>query len=106
MIAIAAAILFGLTPRLLAAEEKPSSIEIIPPPPAREFRATWIATVGNSCWPSKPGLTTAQQKAELIALLDRAEFALKEVEALLLAKSRLIRDDVEDVVDNLKCDPE
>ncbi len=72
MIAIAAAVLFGLMPRLLAAEEKPSSIEIIPPPPAREFRATWIATVGNSCWPSKPGLTTAQQKAELIALLNRA----------------------------------
>ena len=44
---------------------------IVPPPPAREFRAAWIATVGNSCWPSKPGLTTAQQKAELIAILDR-----------------------------------
>ena len=72
MIAIAAAVLFGLMPRLLAAAEKPSSIEIIPPPPAREFRATWIATVGNSCWPSKPGLSMAQQKAELIALLDRA----------------------------------
>jgi uncharacterized lipoprotein YddW (UPF0748 family) len=43
-----------------------------PPPPMREFRAAWIATVGNSCWPSKPGLTTAQQKAELITLLDRA----------------------------------
>jgi uncharacterized lipoprotein YddW (UPF0748 family) len=28
--------------------------------------------VGNSCWPSKPGLPTEQQKAELIALLDRA----------------------------------
>jgi uncharacterized lipoprotein YddW (UPF0748 family) len=72
MIAIAAALLFVLTPLLLAAEEKPASNEIVPPPPAREFRATWIATVGNSCWPSKPGLTTSQQKAELIALLDRA----------------------------------
>lgn len=38
----------------------------------REFRGMWVATVGNSCWPSKPGLTTAQQKAELIVLLDRA----------------------------------
>ena len=47
-------------------------LSIVPPAPAREFRATWIATVGNSCWPSKPGLTTAQQKAELIAILDRA----------------------------------
>lgn len=45
---------------------------VLPPAPAREFRAAWIPTVGNSCWPSKPGLSTAQQKAELIALLDRA----------------------------------
>jgi uncharacterized lipoprotein YddW (UPF0748 family) len=56
-----------------AAEESPAGATIAPPPaPAREFRAAWIATVGNSCWPSKPGLTTAQQKAELIAILDRA----------------------------------
>ena len=46
--------------------------EIIPPPPVREFRAAWIATVGNSSWPSKPGLSTAQQKAELVNMLDRA----------------------------------
>ena len=45
---------------------------ITPPPVAREFRAAWIATVGNSVWPSKPGLSTAEQKAELIAILDRA----------------------------------
>ncbi len=57
---------------LFAAEESSSANKIIPPPPMREFRAAWIATVGNSCWPSKPGLTTAEQKAELIALLDRA----------------------------------
>src|SRR5712671_1735583 len=44
----------------------------IPPKPAREFRGAWVATVKNIDWPSKPGLTTAQQKAELIALLDRA----------------------------------
>ncbi len=57
---------------LFAADEKIPAEKIIPPPPLREFRAAWIATVGNSCWPSKPGLSTAQQKAELIALLDRA----------------------------------
>ncbi len=45
---------------------------ITPPAPVREFRAAWIATVGNSSWPSKSGLTTAQQKAELLAILDRA----------------------------------
>lgn len=36
----------------------------------REFRAAWIATVANINWPSKPGLTTDQQKQEAIALLD------------------------------------
>jgi uncharacterized lipoprotein YddW (UPF0748 family) len=45
---------------------------ILPPKPSREFRAAWIATVGNIDWPSKPGLSTADQKAELIAILDRA----------------------------------
>jgi uncharacterized lipoprotein YddW (UPF0748 family) len=57
---------------LFAADDSNSADKIVPPPPVREFRAAWIATVGNSCWPSKPGLTTTQQKAELIALLDRA----------------------------------
>ncbi len=57
---------------LLAAGENHPPASVMPPAPLREFRAAWIATVGNSCWPSKPGLTTAQQKAELIALLDRA----------------------------------
>ena len=45
---------------------------VVPPPPPREFRGAWIATVANIDWPSKPGLTTDQQKAELIALLNRA----------------------------------
>ena len=45
---------------------------ITPPAPAREFRGAWIATVANIDWPSKPGLSVAQQKAELISLLDRA----------------------------------
>ncbi len=52
---------------LLATDEK-----ISPPPPAREFRAAWIATVANIDWPSKPGLSVAQQKSELVSLLDRA----------------------------------
>lgn len=46
-----------------------------PKPPAlpREFRAAWIATVSNIDWPSRPGLPVDQQKAELIAILDRAK---------------------------------
>jgi uncharacterized lipoprotein YddW (UPF0748 family) len=49
---------------------QPSSV--IPPKPLREFRAAWVATVGNIDWPSTNALTTAQQKAELLAILDRA----------------------------------
>jgi uncharacterized lipoprotein YddW (UPF0748 family) len=44
-----------------------------PPPVPREFRAMWIATVGNIDWPSKPGLPVATQQAELRALLDTAQ---------------------------------
>lgn len=36
----------------------------------REFRAAWIASVANINWPSKRNLTTEQQKAEAIYLLD------------------------------------
>ncbi|MFJ3719471.1 glycoside hydrolase family 10 protein [Streptomyces sp. NPDC090057] len=39
---------------------------------AAEMRGVWIATVANRDWPSKPGLTAAEQRAELIAHLDRA----------------------------------
>lgn len=39
-------------------------------PPKREFRGAWIATVTNLDWPSSPNLTVAQQKQELINLLD------------------------------------
>ncbi len=67
---LSALVLF-LPALIFAADEIYQPAVITPPEPPREFRAAWIATVGNSCWPSKPGLTTAQQKAELIALLDR-----------------------------------
>ncbi|MCS6777188.1 MAG: family 10 glycosylhydrolase [Chloroherpetonaceae bacterium] len=42
------------------------------PPVRREFRAAWVATVDNIDWPSKPGLPVETQKAELLAILDRA----------------------------------
>ncbi len=42
------------------------------PPPGREFRAAWVATVGNIDWPSTNTLSSAQQKAELLAILHRA----------------------------------
>ncbi|MGQ4414274.1 glycoside hydrolase family 10 protein [Streptomyces sp. SAS_269] len=39
---------------------------------AAEMRGVWLATVANRDWPSKPGLTAAEQRAELVAHLDRA----------------------------------
>lgn len=45
---------------------------LVPPAPMREFRAAWVATVGNIDWPSKPGLPVEQQKAELRLILDKA----------------------------------
>jgi uncharacterized lipoprotein YddW (UPF0748 family) len=49
----------------------PSNVR--PPAVQREFRGVWLASVKNIDWPSRPGLTTAQQKAELQAQLDRAQ---------------------------------
>src|ERR1041385_6621157 len=42
-----------------------------PPPVAREFRAAWLAPVGNIDWPSKPGRSTWEQQQELLAILNR-----------------------------------
>jgi uncharacterized lipoprotein YddW (UPF0748 family) len=43
-----------------------------PPPIDREFRGVVVATVANIDWPSSRDLSTEQQQAELIALLDLA----------------------------------
>lgn len=66
-------------------EEQPKPIKSSPPTkqvqtktavpktvvtPLREFRAAWIATVANINWPSKPGLSTDEQKAEALGILD------------------------------------
>jgi len=42
----------------------------IPPQVDREFRAAWVASVANINWPSKSGLSTADQQKEAIVLLD------------------------------------
>jgi uncharacterized lipoprotein YddW (UPF0748 family) len=53
--------------------EPPADVEVVAAPPIeREFRGVWVATVGNMDWPSRPGLSVEKQKAELIAILDRA----------------------------------
>jgi len=39
--------------------------------PKREFRGVWVATVANIDWPSRPGLSTSQQKGEILDILDK-----------------------------------
>jgi uncharacterized lipoprotein YddW (UPF0748 family) len=43
-----------------------------PPAAPREFRAAWVSTVSNLDWPSRKNLSSAQQQAEIIAILDTA----------------------------------
>ena len=38
----------------------------------REIRGVWVATVANIDWPWTNSVTTAQQKSDLLAILDRA----------------------------------
>ncbi len=63
--AIAALVCAFVALRHARADEKPAE-------PRVEFRGVWIATVSNIDWPSKKGLSSAEQKAELIAMLDKA----------------------------------
>ena len=49
--------------------------DTMPPQIQREMRGLWIATVANIDWPSRSGLTAAQQQAELLDILDRATAA-------------------------------
>lgn len=41
------------------------------PSPKYEMRGVWIATVINIDWPSKPGLSSEQQKSEFVRILDK-----------------------------------
>ena len=43
-----------------------------PPAAPREFRAAWVATLDNIDWPSKRGLSAAEQHNEIRRLLDAA----------------------------------
>ena len=63
--------LWAAPPALFGATTyEPSAIA--PPKVLREFRGAWIATIANLDWPSRKGLSTVEQKAELLALFDRA----------------------------------
>ncbi len=61
------------TSRLFTSPKGVIDTEMKLPEVSREFRAAWVATVANIDWPSKPGLSVEDQKAEMIAILDRAE---------------------------------
>jgi uncharacterized lipoprotein YddW (UPF0748 family) len=51
----------------------PVDLALDAPPIRREFRGVWVAAVENMDWPSRPGLPPERQRAELVAILDRAE---------------------------------
>ncbi len=58
---------------LSACSTRVQAQQIPPPPPlAREFRGAWVATVVNIDFPSKPGLSAAQLRSELDAMVARA----------------------------------
>jgi len=50
----------------------PAEIDGLTVDRSREFRGVWVVSVGNMDWPSRPGLPVAEQKSELITILDRA----------------------------------
>src|SRR5574338_808467 len=61
---LAAVVLGILSARNGSAQTNPPSIN-------RELRGAWVASVANIDWPSKPALSTWEQQAELIAILNR-----------------------------------
>jgi uncharacterized lipoprotein YddW (UPF0748 family) len=64
-------VLGSAMPGLAQSTATPTSSDTAPPPVPRELRAVWVATVGNMDWPSRPGLSTAEQQSEMIAILDK-----------------------------------
>jgi uncharacterized lipoprotein YddW (UPF0748 family) len=61
-----------LAASIIAGGATKRGIEAVPPWPLREARGVWVASVANVDWPSRPGLSGAQQQSELLAILDRA----------------------------------
>src|SRR6185437_10961235 len=68
----AAPVAFFAAAATSAAQPLAARRDSLPPAISREFRGVWIATVNNMDWPSRAGLSTWQQQAELIELLNRA----------------------------------
>jgi uncharacterized lipoprotein YddW (UPF0748 family) len=60
---------------MLVAVSLPAALvaQPLPPPIMREFRAAWVSPTEGGDWPSRPGLSIEEQKAELREVLDRAQ---------------------------------
>ncbi|GJG87723.1 glycosyl hydrolase [Gemmatimonadetes bacterium T265] len=61
----------GCTVTLLDSAAQPGSAWA-PPAVAREFRGAWVSPVESGEWPSRTGMSDAEQQTELQGLLDRA----------------------------------
>lgn len=76
--ALAAGLLVaGPAPTSAAPDTRPgtrpgASCTTDPDRPLRQVRGEWIASVVNIDWPSRPGLSAAQQRAELVGWYDEA----------------------------------
>ncbi|WP_445734276.1 glycoside hydrolase family 10 protein [Mariniflexile sp.] len=57
---------------IITSQKQKNNIQWNPKTPynIEEFRAAWVATVANINWPSKPGLSSADQQKEALILLD------------------------------------
>jgi uncharacterized lipoprotein YddW (UPF0748 family) len=49
--------------------------EVSAPAPMREFRGAWVATVANIDWPTSRTATVAEQRAEMVKILDTLKAA-------------------------------
>jgi len=74
LLGLAAAPLLGAcaTPPPETTAPTPAPAPAASPAPPREWRAAWVATVANIDWPSRPGLSAAQQQDEIKTLCDSA----------------------------------
>ncbi|MFI2509766.1 glycoside hydrolase family 10 protein [Streptomyces sp. NPDC018972] len=68
MFATAGLAALAMVPRASAAPRR----RAVPAAATGEMRGMWVATVTNRDWPSRPGLSAARQRAELLAHLDAA----------------------------------
>src|SRR5690625_3132326 len=62
----------GASPQAGATRPVPENCTADPDYPKRQMRGSWFTTVRNIDWPSEPGLSADEQRAELRELLDRA----------------------------------